>query len=494
MALVPMAVFALIAGGAWCQQITKPPLNTAAKNGQNARMNCTVELAGGTVEWRSYVNEVGGERIFVSSRPDDILLPGYDVEYDNDEHFDLIFNNVGSDHAGSYSCKLLNDDITSYAQMVTVSDLTCSNSAGATEVVEGQTVLMECEVSYHGYRAPVLAWSGMYSEFIEDEENPQRIKYNCTANKIFALSFYGHQFRFITNVTAEPSHDGMDFHCDLHFEAKEGDEKEPPIYTDNCHTNFVIVYAPTNIQIYPDPDSFDDQIVRLAVGEEIIFTADGNPAPTYTWFNSDMSHVVAGDTLTMTEELVNGGTILYRCEATNTINGVPRYATKNVTLMVSMPEAETTTSMGDQTDSSPLDPCNRDWFCDIGDILPDPYSCLHYFYCVDGQWGRIKCPRGYLFDWSSDYCRDEDVICHPNCLPKPTPVEPGLCETVTSCVVGEKFADRASCIHFWECIESEGILERKMCGAQRPTYVFDIDQRECLQPDASFDCEMRCPF
>ncbi|ELT94260.1 hypothetical protein CAPTEDRAFT_206861 [Capitella teleta] len=150
------------------------------------------------------------------------------------------------------------------------------------------------------------------------------------------------------------------------------------------------------------------------------------------------------------------------------------------------------TSQATTTPSSSLDPCTRDEFCDEEAILPDPESCLHYYYCADGQWGRIKCPRGYLFDWSSAYCRDEEVICHPECPPKPTPVEPGLCEMVTSCVVGEKFADRASCIHFWECIESEGILERKMCGAQLPTYVFDIDQRECVQPDVSFDCEVRC--
>ncbi|ELT89420.1 hypothetical protein CAPTEDRAFT_226290 [Capitella teleta] len=320
-----VAVIFVLTVGAWGQQIIDPPLNTAARNGQNARMNCTVELAGDTVEWRSYVNEVGGERIFVSSRPDDILLPGYGVEYSNDEHFDLIFDNVGSDHAGSYSCKLLNDDDTAYAQMVTVSDLSCSNSAGSTEVVEGQTVLMECEVSYHGYRAPVLAWSGMYSEFIEDEENPQRIKY-------------------ITNVTAEASHDGMDFHCNLHFEANDGDENEPPTYTDSCHTNFIIVYAPTNIRTYPDPDNFDDEIVRLAVDEQINCTADGHPAITYNWYSSDMGHIVVGDTLTMTEEMVNGGTILYRCEATNTINGVARYANKNVTLIVSMPETGPTTS------------------------------------------------------------------------------------------------------------------------------------------------------
>ncbi|ELU15535.1 hypothetical protein CAPTEDRAFT_186122, partial [Capitella teleta] len=94
----------------------------------------------------------------------------------------------------------------------------------------------------------------------------------------------------------------------------------------------------------------------------------------------------------------------------------------------------TTSSTSQPSTSSTLDPCNRDWFCDNGDILPDPDSCLHYFYCTDGQWGRIRCPRGYLFDWSSAYCRDEEVICHPKCPPKPTPVEPGLCETVTSCV------------------------------------------------------------
>ncbi|ELU04444.1 hypothetical protein CAPTEDRAFT_202404, partial [Capitella teleta] len=109
------------------------------------------------------------------------------------------------------------------------------------------------------------------------------------------------------------------------------------------------------------------------------------------------------------------------------------------------------TSQATTTPSSSLDPCNRDEFCDEEAILPDPESCLHYYYCADG-----------------------------------------LCEMVTSCVVGERFADRASCIHFWECIESEGILERKMCGAQLPTYVFDIDQRECVQPDVSFDCEVRC--
>ncbi|ELU17883.1 hypothetical protein CAPTEDRAFT_190819 [Capitella teleta] len=149
-------------------------------------------------------------------------------------------------------------------------------------------------------------------------------------------------------------------------------------------------------------------------------------------------------------------------------------------------------TFADQTTNTPLDPCNRDWFCVEGQLLPDPDSCLHYFYCAGGQWGRIKCPRGYLFDWNSAYCRDEGVICHPQCSPKPTPIEPGVCEAVMQCEIGEKFPDRASCIHFWECIESEGILERKLCGAQFPTYVFDLALKECVKPEPLFDCDSRC--
>ncbi|ELU14494.1 hypothetical protein CAPTEDRAFT_203609 [Capitella teleta] len=145
------------------------------------------------------------------------------------------------------------------------------------------------------------------------------------------------------------------------------------------------------------------------------------------------------------------------------------------------------------TASSSLDPCNRDWFCDKGQVLPDPDSCLHYFQCFYGQWGRIRCPRGYLFDSQALYCRDEDIICYPKCPPKPTPAQPGLCEEVTNCQIGEKFPDRGSCIHYWECIDNEGTLERLMCGPHSPTYVFDLVQRECVPPDARFDCDLRCP-
>ena len=70
----------------------------------------------------------------------------------------------------------------------------------------------------------------------------------------------------------------------------------------------------------------------------------------------------------------------------------------------------------------------------------------------------------------------------------------GLCEEVESCVVGETFADRASCVHFWECKESSGVVERLSCGAVRPMYVYDLQQRACVEANAAFDCQLRCPL
>ena len=55
----------------------------------------------------------------------------------------------------------------------------CSNSAGSNEVLEGQVVEMACDITYYGYKRPVMEWyspsGSMQSELHIDEENPERI-------------------------------------------------------------------------------------------------------------------------------------------------------------------------------------------------------------------------------------------------------------------------------------------------------------------------------
>ena len=91
--------------------------------------------------------------------------------------------------------------------------------------------------------------------------------------------------------------------------------------------------APTNIRVYPDPDDFDGGIVRLQVDEVINCTADGRPLPTYNWYSSDGGDIRPGPVLTVSSDMISPDTHTYRCEANNLINGVRRYANRNVTFL-----------------------------------------------------------------------------------------------------------------------------------------------------------------
>jgi hypothetical protein len=204
--------------------------------------------------------------------------------------------------------------------MVAVSELECTNSATG-PVIENQIVLMTCTVTYHGFRAPAFTWDGMTGELEElDPDNPNRLK-------------------FTANVTADPSHDGRQFRCNLFFEGEDA-----PTYTDSCTTEFEIQYAPTNIRSYPSKDDFDNEIIRLSVGDAINCSADGNPIVDYDWYGvTDPGHIVMGNVLTMEDRMITGNTIAYRCRAYNRINGVDREANLNVTLYVTEGDTEPST-------------------------------------------------------------------------------------------------------------------------------------------------------
>lgn len=166
-------------------------------------------------------------------------------------------------------------------------------------------------------------------------------------------------YRMVAKVTAEPKHDNMDFTCDLFFEKGSGEVKDPPTFTDSCHTSFRVLCwyhwystpkiiffwlkfwytllgsnnhadAPTNIQTDPNPEDFEGSILILVAGDLITCSAEGNPDPQYSWHSFHSSIIIEGDTLQTTEEMVGPDIHHYFCQSTNTIYGQPLYAHRTV--------------------------------------------------------------------------------------------------------------------------------------------------------------------
>jgi hypothetical protein len=45
----------------------------------------------------------------------------------------------------------------------------------------------------------------------------------------------------------------------------------------------VVADAPQNMEIWPNPDSFEGEILLLQVGDYVNCTASGRPTPNYNW-------------------------------------------------------------------------------------------------------------------------------------------------------------------------------------------------------------------
>ena len=98
---------------------TEHPVNTAGRIGQEARLNCTIDLPPNDyLEWSSFVDGGTGERIFLSQDPDDVLVEGYRIDSGGNGKYDLILENIQWDKSGPYECKMLLEGDKEGAQFV----------------------------------------------------------------------------------------------------------------------------------------------------------------------------------------------------------------------------------------------------------------------------------------------------------------------------------------------------------------------------------------
>ena len=113
---------------------------------------------------------------------------------------------------------------------------------------EEQTIDFRCEVTYTGYKAPMLQWRDenglvLESEYEADDANPNRVVYDKSFKPCFKQLVHidmFHFFRLFYNKTAEPSDHEQEYTCHLWFQQDEGEAEEAPVLTDHCSITYWI--------------------------------------------------------------------------------------------------------------------------------------------------------------------------------------------------------------------------------------------------------------
>jgi len=308
------------------QIILEPPVNTAAPSGSSVRLNCSAEFGTGEyLEWRHFLDSDIGQRIWLS---DDAGQPGdprfqMDVQGDN---YDLIVLDVSMAEAGTYSCSLVVNDVKASAAIVVIDSLQCEPPIDDPPMppdppteTEGFVLVFSCSVLWDGNdeHKPELWWfdsNGMVEtihETIEEE------------NKIIAMA----------NVTATAERDEEEFQCRLFF----SESTDSPRYTDMCISYYLVEHAAQQIQIYPNPDAVENEILQLYTGDHVNCSALGRPTPEYYWYEKEIgTQNEVGPILIITEEMADREQfpVTWVCRASNLVNGVDRIAEKEVQMMI----------------------------------------------------------------------------------------------------------------------------------------------------------------
>ena len=101
------------------QHITKPPINTAGKIGEAARINCSAELERDALAWSHFLGSTTPVRIF-DSNAGNVQDPRFDVLRAGNGEYDLVIRNAQSEVAGLYQCALLIQNVNAEVEFVTV--------------------------------------------------------------------------------------------------------------------------------------------------------------------------------------------------------------------------------------------------------------------------------------------------------------------------------------------------------------------------------------
>lgn len=322
-------IFSSLIKDSCTQSITQPPINTAARVGSSAQLNCTANLASDVLAWSHFIGSTTPVRIF-DSNAGNVQDPRFDVLRAGNGEYDLVIRNAQSEVAGLYQCALLIQNVNAEVEFVTVSGMSVSPTPGTREVVENTEITLSCDVTFHGYKAPTMEWYNAAGTLLPTTTTPD-------ANN---------QQRHIatTNLTANANHDLQEFECRLKFVRESADTADAPTYTDHINTHFMVLHAVTNVMIHPDPDNAVGGKINVDIGDQINCTASGRPAPTYYWYSDDGSDIIPGQFLEIRENMA--GEHIYRCEATNFISGVERKAQKSVTFIASAPSPPPSTTGG----------------------------------------------------------------------------------------------------------------------------------------------------
>jgi len=276
------------------------PLNTAEITGQRVSLNCSSSSV--FIAW--YFTAVYGDTEIQTVYDGTAFNPKFDGIYNvllyPGGYTNLIILNATINQTGVYRCKeYIGFEPHATANFVHLLDgPQCSINATNIDPDTGEVIAMTCSSYYTNNVSPLMMnWTDPWGMEVESETQRHQVD-----------DYLMHMVSTIM-VTAAPPNIGP-HQCHIYFSEPENlpsTAKNAPTYTYTYQTPMVVVkYCPNTVTI--------DKVGEIpVVGQNLICTSNGNPAPMYRWTHMQSGLQTDGRVLMLTRS----GFGTYKCEAYN---------------------------------------------------------------------------------------------------------------------------------------------------------------------------------
>lgn len=308
------------------------PINQAVYAGTNVTFTCwadnTTEIP--RIQWTEYASSANGALIsdgdFIS--PSHPYGNRFTLVRTNEFQYDLILDSAVLADGGVYSCADANAPISQKqrhaGQLIVIDAVQNCTTPIPTDGVtlEGDYYTIECTTRYQGMISPNMQWTGP-PPFGQAQSDSGTTVWN-------GLSFYADRTMNQQFFTSQVNF--TDYFLPVPVDTADNIPDFEEFY-DSVRLN--VYWPPKNM--YAEPIKPNDEYL---VGDSLECFADAFPTASFQWHNLRTNERFASSIFTIPAEW-EGESQTMRCEATNTINGLPQ--TNDLYIPVNVPAPTTTT-------------------------------------------------------------------------------------------------------------------------------------------------------
>jgi len=383
--------------------LTTLPQSDAIITGRSFQLNCAADSATAALSFQWQYNALQSTpiRIVYNCQVNPDFADRYEVVRNDDGECNLVVLNADIASAGTYSCQ--NGFEQASAVIVMLNSNSACSATPSSNLISGDIIRIRCFLNYNGSSSPRMLWFDNSTGY--PLTNSTTNTFPTQVNSYIDVPVYA--------PTARP------FTCNTFFDS-------PITWTYSWTLPTVFVqYFVTNVLATARVNYFQDT--------SLVCSADGYPAPLFTWTNLDTGATFAGETVSISGE----GISRYECSATNAIRGqtqtvrsviavditqgVPEYCPTTTAEPTTEPTTTTTTTTPEPTTvtttepptttAEPIGECGRLLNIAPSDAVNLPSGWSRMCYVARTETALLTTPcRNLLVDLPPGYPTYNDLI------------------------------------------------------------------------------------